>query len=196
MKRGDVATTPPASFRPPIESEADSPRDFLREAFAGYAGPLAFASAAALRTRDFLLIDEALTIISGEFPAGSDLRAFGARASGPAVQEPIIRLLNLLRYARDSRLRLDALCFLRILGDEGRSLEEIGIEAGLGAGKKGTVHKRYREIQRLLGDLPARGDKSPEARAKYRHIRTGARRPRRVWSGTSAWSKPLPPSRP
>lgn len=189
MRRCDVVT-PPASTRPPIEADADSPRDFLREVFADYAGALP-VTREAFRALAFRLIDDAIAIISGQFPTGSELAAFGARATGPEAQEPVIRLLHMLRYARDWRLRLDALCFLRILGDEGRSLDEIGIEAGLGAGKKGTVHKRFREIQRLLGDLPARGDKSPEARAKYRQIRTGSRRPRLPWSGLSAWSQPL-----
>jgi hypothetical protein len=190
-----VATTPHASTRPPIEEEADSPRDFLRESFAGYSGKVAFASAAELRDRDFRLIDEALTLISGEYPAGSDLRAYGARASGPETQDVLIRFLMILRYSRHANLRLDALCLLRIMGDEGRSLEEIGIEAGLGPDKKGTVHKRYREIQQMLGGLPGRGDKSPVARGKYRQLRTGKRRARAAWSGAGAWSQPLPSSR-
>lgn len=190
-----MATPLHASSRPPIEEEADSPRDFLREAFAGYAGPVSFASAAALRDRDFRLIDEALTILSGEYPAGSDLRAFGARASGPETQDVVIRFLMILRYARHQNLRLDAMCVLRIIGDEGRSLEEIGIECGLGPDKKGTVHKRYREIQEMLGGMPGRGDKSPLARGKYRALRTGQRRQRVHWSGAGAWSQPLPATR-
>jgi len=191
MLRHDTSDSPLASHDPDIAAEVDTPRDFFRETFAGYTGPLAFMSAEALRERDFRLIDDALTIICGEFPDGSGLARFGAKASGPEKQDAVIRLLLMLRYARGSSLRLDALCFLRIMGDEGRSLDEIGVEAGLGAHKKGTAHKRYREIQRMLGNLPGRGDKSPKARAKYQRLRTGQRRQRDPWAGRSAWSQPV-----
>jgi hypothetical protein len=190
MRACDLPDSPLASFDPDIAGAADSPRDFLREVFGEFTGPLP-DSLPAFRQLAFRLIDDALTIITGELPAGSGLAAWGAKASGPEKQNEVIRLLNMLRYAKDSRLRLDALCFLRIMGDEGRSFDEIGEAAGLGAGKKGTAHKRYREIQRLLGGLPGRGDKSPEARQKYRHLREGQRRQRAPWSGAGAWAKPL-----
>lgn len=190
MRNRDLPDSPLASHDPDIAGEADSPRDFLRETFGSFQGTLP-TTLAGFRELAFRLIDEALTVITGEFPKGSTLGGWGAKASGPQQQDAVIRLLFMLRYAKDFRLRLDALCFLRIMGDEGRSFEEIGVAAGLGPDKKGTVHKRYREIQRMCGDLPGRGDKSPDARAKYAGLRTGQRRPRLAWPGASAWSQPI-----
>jgi len=186
MMPGDPADSPRASEWPDIAGLCDTPRDFLREAFAD----------APYRADAFRRIDEALTVIAGDSPGGDSMSAFGARAASRDERGAVIRLLTILRYSPEKHLALDALCFLRILGDEGRSLEEIGAEAGIGPRKRGTVHKRYRQIQRLLGDIPGRGDKSPEARATYQKLRTGQRRLRAPWTGSHAWRNRPPSSAP
>jgi len=52
------------------------------------------------------------------------------------------------------------------------------------------VNNCYRELQDKLGGIPARGDKTPEARATYRKIRLGKKRVSPMWSGIAAWMRP------
>ena len=54
--------------------------------------------------------------------------------------------------------------------------------------RRATVHKCYRTIQERTG-MPSRGDKSPAAREKFRHLRLGIRRERRPWQGLSIWKR-------
>jgi hypothetical protein len=168
MLRADLADTTLASYAPDIPGEVDSLRDVLREHFAS----------APDREDCFTRIDRALSEINVvEFDRGAQARS---------AQEIAVRILQLLSRDADRHYRMRAICYLRLIGAEGRSFEEIAEELGT---SRQNVDKCYRQIQDRLGGMPGRGDKSPIARAKYRNLRLGQRRPRAAWPAASAWQE-------
>lgn len=184
MRDCDLADSPIASHRNTPDLEADTMRDFLRESFSRFNGNVP-ATLSAFHGLCFTLIDGALSE-AGETEAPIP----------PATSreyEITIRLLQLFARDEDRHYRMRAYCYLRLLGIEGRSFQQLGDMLGV---EKQTVDKCYREIQRRLGDIPGRGDKSPEAREAYRQLRLGQKRPRAPWTGINAWKISLPQPQP
>lgn len=176
----------PASHWPNIAEQADGIRDFLRETFAGWFA--ARKDSASLDEKAcFDLIDQAIATQaeSDEF----DARSVGATES-PASLIAVLR--QVYTTEPDRHIRMRVFCHLRLLNADERTFQEVANE--LGFKTRATPSKEYRKIQRALGDLPARGDKSPAAREKYRQIRTGARRERKPWPGLSLWNSLSSPS--
>jgi hypothetical protein len=176
----DIADSPRASYRPDIAAQVDSLPDHLREKIESYTGPVpltleqtrdAFFSilAAACREMDCQAIEEQIAGKRGDL--------------GVAVE-----LLELISRDSDRHYAMRALCMLRLLGREPRSLQAIADELGT---TKANVNKCYRQLQDRLGGMPGRADKSPVARAKYRRIRLGQKRPRPMWGGRETWHAAL-----
>lgn len=127
----------------------------------------------------FSLIDRAIFAARPE-----DFQTQGAGAGNQSLTA-VVALIRLMSRDRDPRQRMQALCYLRLMGMEGRSFQAIGDELGV---KRATVHKCYRTIQERTG-LSGRGDKSDAARETFRQLRLGKRRLRPAWSGISIWKR-------
>jgi hypothetical protein len=172
MRTRDLADSHRACEWPDLAAGIDTPRDLLRDAFDAFNGPLP-KTMVEFRALAFTIIDRAVT--SG--------RPEDFAATGASSVEAIVRLLTVMTRDRDPRMRMQAFCYLRLMGLEGRSFQEIGDELGV---KRATVHKCYRTIQQRTG-LPGRGDKSDAARETFRQLRLGKRRLRVPWAGISLW---------
>jgi hypothetical protein len=173
MRARDLAESHLASEWPDLAAGIDSPQDLLRDAFASYSGKLP-ATLLEFRAVAFSLIDRAISAARSE-----DFEA----SAGPAL-DAVVQLLKLMSRDRDPRQRMQALCYLRLIGMEGRSFQQLGDELGV---KRATVHKCYRTIQQRTG-LPGRGDKSAAARETFRQLRLGKRRLRAPWAGITLWN--------
>lgn len=164
MLNHDLADSPLASHRPDIEGSADSLRDFLREKFAEHSRRLHLAQTPAdFQQLAFDLIDAALA-------EAGDHHTLGA---GGSADDFLAGLLHQAQHG-DRDLRMRSLCLLRLFGREGRSFQALADE--LGFKTRATPHKCYRDLQKQLGDVPSRGDKSPATREKCRQRRLGAKR--------------------
>lgn len=75
--------------------------------------------------------------------------------------EGIIAALQMVAKDENRALAMRATCYLRLLGYERRSFEEIGKEFHV---TRATVHIIYRKIQDQHGGIRSRGDKRDEAR--------------------------------
>lgn len=177
MRHACLSDTPLASHRPDIAARADTLRDVLLEGFSTHAGAMP-ATVEELQAIAADIIDSAL----GKNPSVS----IDPKARNHL--EITVQVLQLISRDKDRHYRMRALCYLRLLGIEGRTFEALGEELGT---TRAAVNRCYRDLQRRLGDLPARGDKKPAAREKYRQIRLGKRRIRPIWSGSRAWSATL-----
>jgi hypothetical protein len=176
MLDGDLSDSPLASHRPSIEEQADTFRDFLRETFARFNGNLPI-SLQAFRALCFQLIDEAIREAGASTPA--EVKSMDS-------YDQAVRLLRLISRSDEGGLGMRAACFLRLLGVDGRSFQEIADAYGFDS--RAAPHAAYRKIQRATG-LRARGDKSDDAREHCRNRRTGQLRARQPWAGLSAWNK-------
>lgn len=107
----------------------------------------------------------------------------------PQIEE----LLTMLSCDENHTLAIRALCWLRLLGHEGRSLDAIGFEFGV---VRATVGAIYRGVQKRYESrgilLTSRGDKSPAAREACRQRRLGNRKHRTPWGARKLWTT-LPP---
>lgn len=176
----DPAQSPLASCRPHIAEEIDTLRDFFLESVSRFKGDL---PTTILAFQNFIMqiVDEVLQDASDE--------AIEKSAADLEHQEDVtISLLETMGMADDPHIRMKALCYLRLLGREERSFEELGQVLGV---RRATVNKCYRDLQCRIG-LRGLGDKSEEARNKYREIRLGKRKIRPAWAGLNAWKNPLP----
>jgi len=178
MRDCDLADSPLASHHHTPDCEADTLRDFMRESFACFKGNIP-TTLSAFHGLCFQLIDAAIEE-AGPIYEKADSGA------GRREYEITIRLLQLFARDEDRHYRMRAMCYLRLIGIEGRSFQALGEELGV---ERQTVDKCYREIQRRLGDIPGHGDKKPEAREKYRQLRLGKKRVRAPWTGFTTWKQ-------
>lgn len=179
MFRQDSSDSPLASYRPDIGAGVDSLEDRIREKAATYGGKMP-GSIRELTDTLFLILKAALL--------DADWKELERRAASREDEEVTIRLLELMSRDSDRHYRMRALCLLRLMGREGRSFQTLGDLLGT---RRATVHKCYRQLQARLGDLRGRGDKSPEAREKYRRRRIGQTRDRGDSDFAGAWAGTL-----
>jgi hypothetical protein len=194
MPGGDPASSPLASTRHTPADDADSLHDLLAE-------PLLLARLAAPRT------DRTGAVITGPNGIAYDpisrarvtalvsaqIASAGLDDAAPGKPQ-IIELLTMLSCDENHTLAIRALCWLRLLGHEGRSLDAIGAEFGV---VRATVDAIYRGIQKRYEArgiiLTSRGDKSPAARKACQERRRGKRKLRAPWAAQKLWPKLSPP---
>jgi len=179
MLRQDTSDSSIASYWPDTEGSADSLEDRIREKASTYDGKMP-GSVRELTDTLFLILKAALL--------DADWKELERRAASREDEEVTIRLLELMSRDTDRHYRMRALCLLRLMGREGRSFQTLGDLLGT---RRATVHKCYRQLQARLGDLRGRGDKSPEAREKYRRRRIGQTRDRGDSDFAGAWAGTL-----
>ncbi len=181
MRDGDTAASPLASHRPDIEGGVDTARDYLREKFADHARALQLAKTPAdFRQLAFDLIDAALA----EAGQGGTVEAAGAEG----FDSFFAALLHQTRHGdRDNRMR--AHCLLRVLNQNPLSFQKIADE--LGFKTRATPHQCYRKMQKQLGGMQSRGDKSAESREQCRQRRMGAKRERQSFFRSAFTSGPF-----
>ncbi|MEQ1862234.1 MAG: hypothetical protein ABMA13_20140 [Chthoniobacteraceae bacterium] len=181
MRDCDLADSPLASC-PPQEPHCDSLRDVLAEPFAQFRGRLP-RDHAAFRVTALELLDLGLAASESAGVAVS-----GAVAPADTVAL-LARVLQYMSRDTDRHYALRAVCYLRLLGHEGRSFEAIGAQFGVG---RAAVQIIYRQLQRRHPQLRSRGDKSDRAREDCKRRRTGARKLHEPWPLASLWRNPLP----
>ncbi len=174
MRDCDTAASPLASYTPDIPSAIDSLRDAFLEVVLQYTDAIP-ATIDELKGLFVSFIDRVLARV--------DLMEFDRAAIQRQQVSIVADVLKLISKEDDHHYKLRALCYLRLLGHEGRTFEEMGEELGI---CRAAVNACYRNLQRKT-KLPGHGDKKPEARRKYARIRTGRKRIRPLWSGRSAW---------
>jgi hypothetical protein len=182
MRHCDLPDSPLASHRPDITAGIDQLPDFLHEKITQYQGKTP-ANLVEMAQIFFGLIAAAMKEANCQ-EVDRHLREPGTKNQEQGTSDIIIKLLQLMSRDTDQHYRMRALCYLRLMGLEGRSFRALGDELGV---VRATVHKCYRDLQKRLGDLPGRGDKSPEARETYRRARLGQRRERGLCHFASAW---------
>lgn len=175
----DTSDSPLASYRPDIEGGADSLEDRIREKIATFAGKMP-GTLRELADTIFAVLKLALT--------DADWKELERRAATREDEEVTIQFLELMSRDSDRHYRMRALCLLRLMGREGRSFQTLGELLGV---RRATVHKCYRELQKRLNGLRGRGDKSPEAREKYKLGRLGQKRDRGDSDFAGSWAATL-----
>jgi hypothetical protein len=196
MPGGDPASSPRASTRHTPADDADSLNDLLAE-------PLLMACLGIAKTdRNGVVICsshgieyEPLNRASAAKLVAQQIASAGLDDAEPAKPK-VVELLTMLSCDENHTLAIRALCWLRLLGQEGRSLDAIGAEFGV---VRATVDAIYRSVQRRYESrgiiLTSRGDKSPAAREACRQRRLGKRKSRAPWLAQKIWPKlslPLP----
>jgi len=179
MLRQDTADSTRASYRPDIEGEADSLEDRIREKIATFQGRMP-GTVGELADTVFAILRLACL--------DADWKELERRAASREDEEVTMRFLELMSRDTDRHYRMRALCLLRLMGREGRSFQTLGDLLGV---RRATVHKCYRQLQERLGGLRGRGDKSPEARQKYRHTRIGKTRDRGDSDFEGSWRRAM-----
>jgi hypothetical protein len=117
------------------------------------------------------------------------MRAAGieADASGAGDHAVMVETLRLVATDANPTLALRACCYLRLLGAEGRSFEEIGREFGV---TRACVQEIYSGIQERHPGMHARGDKKQACREACRARRLGVRKVRTPWRAARLWKAP------
>lgn len=180
MREKDLADSPLASHSDLPSNHCDSLRDLLAEPFQAYRGELP-ADHSRFRVICLGLLDAGL--IEAEDAGATE------QSAPVAAKAALVKVLQLLAGDSDRRLAVRALCYLRLIGVDGRSFEAIGAPYGL---CRAAVQTVYRQIQRCHPGMRSRGDKSDAAREACRRRRMGARKPRIDWPTGSLWNNPLP----
>lgn len=202
MSPGDPADSPRASTRITPADSADSLQDLLAE-------PLLLAQLAFRRisppragdrgTVEYVPLDapSARALVGAQIAsAGLDPRD-GSTASQrefvPLSPDDIREILAMMSFDGNRTVAVRALCWLRLLGKEERSLDEIGAEFGV---VRATVDAIYRKIQDAFAArgivLESRGDKDSKARAACRERRLGKRKKRSPWRFANLCKNPIP----
>ncbi len=172
----DIADSPLAS-QPADLSGVDKPRDLAAELIA-----------TAIRAdRSPLPCDRsnfetaAIRILAD--PVGDALEAHGAHEMSSG------ELLDLVAGDTSRTLALRAVCYKILLGQEGRTYQEIGEEFGV---TRACVQEIFTNIQARHGGLRNRRDKKPEAREACRQRRIGTRKARTSSFPLTLWTNPIP----
>jgi hypothetical protein len=170
----DIADSPRAS-QPADLSAVDKPADIaaalICSAIRGDRGPLPC---------DRPLFERAAVRILSQ-PIGEEL-AKNCDQSFSATE-----LLDLVAGDDNRTLALRAVCYKILLGQEGRTYEEIGREFGV---TRACVQEIFSNIQARHGGIRNRRDKKPEAREACRARRLGMRKKRNAWSALTIWKAP------
>lgn len=189
---GDPATSPRASTRVTPADSADSLQDLLAE-------PLLIARLATQHLQvppsPGLPVCTYRPLTESQVRALVDAQVASAGLDDAAPGKPqIVEILTMLSCDENHTLAIRALCWLRLLGHEGRSLDQIGAEFGV---VRATVDAIYRTIQKRYEArgiiLTSRGDKSPAARKACQDRRRGKRKQRDPWAAHKQWPKISPP---
>lgn len=176
MLRQDASDSSLASYTPHnIGDGADSIEDRVHEAVTFFRGPMPNTATELAAT-----VLAVMKVAMGD----ADLAELEQRVAKHEDLEVTVRLLQLISRDSDRHYQMRALCLLRLMGYEGRSFQTLGELLGV---ERATVHKCYRDLQRRL-KLPGRGDKSPEAREKYRRRRLGQKRERFPSEFAGGWA--------
>jgi len=176
MRYADAAGSHYAAITPDMAAEIDTPLDVLKESFATYDGAIPATRAAFVATCIAILDSSAHILRDAEHSSGTR-------------SDAAVAVLSLLAGDSDRRLALRAVCYQRLLGIEGRTLEQIGVEFGL---CRAAVHTVYRQIQNQHPFLHSRGDRSDSTRRASAKRRIGFRKPAFKWTLANLWTKPLP----
>ena len=189
MLTGDLATSPLASTDHTPADEADSLEDLLAE-------PLLLARLGAQRIAvppaPGKSVAEYVPLTSEQIRALVTAQIRNASLDEAAPSKPrAADILVMLSCDENHTLAIRALCWLRLLGIEGRSLDAIGAEFGV---VRATVDAIYRGVQKRYAQrgiiLTSRADKSPSSREACRKRRVGQRKNRNAWKGTKIWQTP------
>ena len=175
MFAGDAAQSVRASFTPDIPGACDSVGDILAEPFLLFRGTLPRSHA------DFGAVCKEL-LQEGMAAAGLE---DGTTAAG--AHTAMVETLRLVAGDENRTMALRAICYLRLLGAEGRSFQEIGDEFGV---VRATVQEIYSEIQKRHEGLRGRGDKSTACREACRKRRLGFVKVRPPWQASKLWKIP------
>lgn len=178
MLTRDLADSPMASHSDLPSSHCDSLRDYLADAFAGFMGPLP-ATLPAFRAKAVELLDAGLR----------DADEAGVLQQGQDSQSALVAFLTMLSKDPDRGMAMRSVCYLRLLGVEGRSLDKIGDDFGV---VRATVHAVYRALQKLHPGFRNAADKPEAYREDCRARRTGQRKAGFDWLGKSLWLNPIP----
>jgi hypothetical protein len=186
MLHCDLPDSPLASFRRNLSAEIDDLPGHIRDAIDLYGGAVP-ASMAEFQAACRGILAQALRAADAPDAVAA---ASPSPGNNPQSAEMVAKLLQLMSRDTDSHYKMRALCYLRLMGREGRSFQALANELGV---VRATVHNCYRDLQKRMGGIPGLGDKSPEAREKYRLGRLGKRRERGLCHFTGAWSGPATP---
>ncbi len=202
MHGGDPASSNRASTRHTPADDADSLHDLLAE-------PLHFARLAEPRMERGCVVNgpngieyaplskaRVIALVAAQIESASlDPQDGGQVESAPRRKlnnAEIVEIMTMLGCDENHSLALRALCWLRVLGKEGRSLDAIGAEFGV---VRATVDAIYNGIKRRYEKrqiiLTSRADKSPAAREACRQRRLGKRKPKREWTANNLWKHPM-----
>lgn len=181
MRDRDLADSPLASCSPE-EPDCDSLRDFLAEPFTEAARAMPPADGAAFRALAGQCLDRGLA-------AAADAGFEGTGAAAPDALAVLVKVLQFMSRDADRHYALRAICYLRLLGHEGRSFQAIADEFHV---TRADVHTIYRSLQRRHPQLRSRGDKSDRSREACRLRRIGARKTHEPWSISTLWRNPIP----
>lgn len=179
----DLADSPLASHRDLPSDHCDTLRDHIMDAFAERADNLP-------ATRTGFMALAATAIDAGMRAAG------GVEECAESNDGLMLRLLMLISGDTDRRLALRAICYLRLIGREGRSFDEIGEQFGV---TRQLVQGVFRGIQRRFPHIHSRGDRCDETREACAERRRGKRKLRVEWSAKHLWKNPMqlpPPPKP
>ena len=199
----DPANSPRASTRHTPDQDVDSLDDLLAEPLhharlaeprmdrgAVVIGPqgIEYAPLSKLRVRD--LVAEQIR------SAGLDPRdgsSASPKETAPLHPADIAEIMTMLSCDDGNRtLAVRAICWLRVLGKESRSLHEIGLEYGVVRATVDAIYNAIKDLYERRGiTLASRGDKDPSAREACRQRRLGKRKHRTAWKGTKSWLNPF-----
>jgi len=172
MRDQDLADSPLASHCDLPSNHVDTVQDFVREAVAGDAQ---------LRPLVDRVMDRVIAGLEEAEEAGVGMGGDGGASNAT------VRGLQMIADFPDWAIAGRAIGFLRMLGHEGKSFEEIGRRFGI---QRQTAHILFRSIQRAWPKFRSRGDKSDASRADCEKRRTGARKPKIDAPARKPWKLP------
>jgi hypothetical protein len=160
MRNHDAATDPHASYSPRMN--LDTPADLIHEPFAEYQGPLPVN-----RQQWHALTRELVEQGVEQADIGESSQSDARRVA--------CEMLRLISADEDKRFAIRATLYGRLLGIEGRSIEEIGQSFGL---TRASVSHTYRQIKALHPGISNPADKAEDYCQEAAERRRGKRKER------------------
>jgi len=160
MRNHDAATDPQASYRP--QMNLDTPADLIHEPFAEYQGPLPTT-----RQQWHALTRELVEQCVEQTDLGDGSQSDARRVA--------CEMLRLISADDDKRFAIRATLYGRLLGIEGRSVQEIGEAFGL---TRASVSHTYRQIKALHPGISNPADKAEDYCQEAAERRRGKRKER------------------